>query len=62
MSAWVLLACAVCFDPHDRTAGALLQMTIFLSALPLAILGGGGWYLWRQIQAHEAHLPARSDD
>ena len=36
----VLLACAVCFDPNEaKTARALLDMTVFLSLLPLGMSG-----------------------
>lgn len=58
----VVLACAVCFDPNDRTSEALLRMTIFLSLLPLGMVLGGGWFLYRRVAAHEASLPARPDD
>jgi hypothetical protein len=56
----VLLACATCFDPNE-TSQALLQATIFLSLLPLAMLGGAGWYAWRRVLSHESHLPPHPD-
>lgn len=38
-------ACAVCFSGNDR--GVTLAITIFLSLFPLALIGGGAWYLKR---------------
>lgn len=35
-------ACAVCFDASEDTRQAFFNATIFLSLLPLAMLGGIG--------------------
>ena len=56
----VLLACATCFDPNE-TSQALLRATIFLSLLPLSMLGGGIWYAVRRVREHESHLPPHPD-
>lgn len=40
------LACAVC-GGGGRNAGAYLDMTIFLSLLPLSIIGGLAFAVWR---------------
>ncbi len=45
-AAWVLLspdlasACAVCFDPNEESRFSFLIMTIVMSLLPLALIGG----------------------
>jgi len=57
----VLLACAVCFDNDTRMSKALLDMTVFLSLVPLGMIVGGGWYAWRRVSAHEAGLPPHPD-
>jgi len=57
-----LLACAVCFDPADQAfSRALLGMSVFLSLLPLGMLGGGAWYVVRKVRALESHLPPHPD-
>ena len=40
------LACAVCQDPSDTRAAVYLDMTVFLSLLPLGAMASGGGYLW----------------
>ena len=58
----VLLACAVCFDPDELAfSKALLGMTMFLSLVPLGMLVGGGWFVWRRVAAAEAGLPPHPD-
>lgn len=42
----VALACAVCGD-NGRNADAYLDMTIFMSLLPLSIIGGISFAVWR---------------
>jgi hypothetical protein len=42
------LACAVCSDPEDVRAAAYLDMTLFLSLVPLGLIGLGAWYVWRR--------------
>ncbi len=55
-------ACAVCTSGReDETQLAFLLTTIFMSILPLAIVGGGVWWLVRrsrQLNA-EAERPER---
>lgn len=40
-------ACAVCQGGNNANQGAYLDMTIFLSLLPLAFIGGVAWFIWR---------------
>ena len=47
-------ACAVCFSATDGNRMAFLGTTIFLSLLPLALIGGGVWYVWKRAKALEA--------
>jgi hypothetical protein len=44
-------ACAVCFDANEETRGAFLGTTIFLSLLPLGIIGGTAYWLWRRARS-----------
>lgn len=46
-------ACAVCFDANDESREAFVNMTILLSLLPLGIIGGTIFYLWRKARALE---------
>lgn len=63
----VASACAVCSAGRDdKTQGAFLFGSIFLSVLPPAVVGGIAWWIWRrarQIAAEEAagviRLPER---
>lgn len=41
-----VLACATCFSGDGR--GAFLATTALLSLLPLALIGGGVWWVYRQ--------------
>ncbi len=40
-------ACAVCFDASAETRGAFLGTTVFLSLLPLAVIGLIVFWLYR---------------
>lgn len=40
-------ACPVCFSLSPRSRWAFLGTTIFLSLLPLGMIGGGLWWLRR---------------
>ena len=44
-------ACAVCFDSSDKNRAAFFATAIFLSLLPLGMIGG--LYLWLRHRAHE---------
>ncbi|HEX9887234.1 MAG TPA: hypothetical protein VGA70_12140 [Longimicrobiales bacterium] len=48
------LACAVCFDPRDENRMAFLATTAFLSLLPLGMVGGMGFWLWRKVRVGDA--------
>jgi hypothetical protein len=62
-------ACAVCSpNAGDPSGPAFARAALFLSLVPLFMLGGIGWYLWRrarQIAADEAagvtRLPGRHE-
>ena len=43
-------ACAVCFDPRAENRMAFLATTAFLSLLPLGMVGGMGFWLWKRAQ------------
>ena len=50
---WLLTAvawgCAVCGGQDDEdTRQAFIDTTIFLSLLPLGLIGGGALWLWRR--------------
>lgn len=49
------LLCAVCFQAKDEASNlAFLIMTAFMTLLPLAVLGGGIYWVVRRIRALEA--------
>lgn len=48
------LACAVCFDATDENRRAFLDTTIFLSLLPLLLVFGGGYWVYRQTSTEPA--------
>jgi hypothetical protein len=61
LGAWpsVCLACAVCNDPtNQESAAAFLNMTIFMSLFPLAMIGGIALWLRRRFKALEAEQAA----
>jgi len=42
------LACSACMAGDPKTAGTYLSMTLMMSALPLVLVGGLGYWLWRR--------------
>ena len=46
-----LWACAVCFDPREENRIAFLATTVFLSLVPLGMVGGLGLWLRRRARA-----------
>ncbi len=51
-------ACAVCFDANDESRGAFLGTTILLSLMPLAMIGGLVYWVWRRSKAQDKNLPS----
>jgi hypothetical protein len=45
VSGW---ACSACMAGDPKTAGTYLGMTVMMSSLPLVIIGGLGYWLWRR--------------
>ena len=41
-------ACAACAAGDPKTSGTYLGMTVMMSSLPLLIIGGLGYWLWRR--------------
>jgi len=41
-------ACPVCFDPREENRAAFLATTIFMSVVPLGMVGGLGMWLRRR--------------
>ena len=52
-------ACAVCFTGDEATVAAFIGTTVFLSLLPLMLIGGGVWWLWRRARRCEEDLDDR---
>jgi len=52
-------ACSVCFEANDKNRAAFFATTVFLSLLPLGMIGG--MYLWLRRRAHELRDLAASD-
>lgn len=50
-AAW---ACPVCGAPGATNGGAFVAMTIVLSLLPLAFIGGVAWWLFRASTSSDA--------
>jgi hypothetical protein len=47
-------ACAVCFSGREDEARlAFIWTTLVLTLLPLALVGGFAWWLWRRTSKHE---------
>jgi hypothetical protein len=44
-------ACSVCYSANESNRLAFIATTGFLSLLPLAIVGGIVWWIWRQVQS-----------
>lgn len=49
-----VLACAACAANADRNRTTFLASTIVLSLLPLAMIGGGLWWIARQARGRLA--------
>lgn len=47
LTANVAAACPACMSADPKTAGTYLGMTLMMSALPLALVGGLAYWLWR---------------
>lgn len=41
-------ACSACMVGDPKTASTYLGMTLMMSALPLFLIGGLGYWLWRR--------------
>jgi hypothetical protein len=51
-------ACPVCGTPGTEEAGqAYLTMTLILSGLPLAMIGGVGYWVYRRVAAQDDSAP-----
>ena len=50
----VAAACPVCNANGDEESRvAFILTTVFLSALPVAMIGIGAWFVWRRIRSAE---------
>jgi len=47
LTATAAMACPACMSADPKTAGTYLGMTLMMSALPLALIGGLAYWLWR---------------
>jgi hypothetical protein len=43
-----VLACPACMVSNPKTAATYLGMTLVMSALPILLVGGIGYWLWRR--------------
>lgn len=62
LGASVANACPVCMLADPKTAGTYLSMTLMMSALPLAMLGGLIYWLKRRYSAPPAVARARREN
>ena len=54
------LACPVCFNAREESRHAFLWTAIAMTLLPLSLIGGLGYWLWRRVRADAA--PAAEDE
>lgn len=48
------LACPVCYTAREASRLAFLWTAIFLTLVPLGLIGGILYWLWRRIKANDA--------
>jgi hypothetical protein len=55
-------ACSACILADPKTSATYLKMTLVMSALPLALLGGVTYWLWRRYSpsSKASHLALHS--
>jgi len=51
-------ACSMCMLADPKTAGTYLSMTLFMSILPLGMLAGLGYWLWRRYSPSQSSRSA----
>ena len=56
----VVLACPVCFVAREASRLAFLWTAILMTFLPLCMMGGLVYWLWRQAQRQAADRPSDS--
>ena len=54
-------ACPVCFDPREENRVAFLATAVFMSLIPLGMVGGLGMWLRARARALAAHRPEDDD-
>lgn len=52
----VAAACTVCYDPKEAGKGDFLEMTVFMSLLPLAMMGGVALFVWSRFRSRDSAL------
>ncbi|TNE90097.1 MAG: hypothetical protein EP330_09725 [Deltaproteobacteria bacterium] len=50
-------ACAVCFSATESNRGAFIGTTVFLTILPLLMIGSVAFYVYRRVKEMEATEP-----
>lgn len=53
----LVLACPVCFVAREASRLAFLWTAILMTFLPLCMMGGVVYYLWRQVQRNASRVP-----
>jgi hypothetical protein len=48
LTAAAAVACPACMSADPKTADTYLGMTLMMSALPLGLVGGLAYWLWRR--------------
>ena len=54
-------ACSVCYGGAEESRKAFLFTTILLSGLPVGMMCGLGWWVWRRAREADAELPQSGD-
>lgn len=60
---WVAYACPVCFSAKDEANRlAFLGTTVFLTGLPIALIGGFAYWALRRLRAHDGAMDDQGYD
>jgi hypothetical protein len=49
------LACSACYGGAEESRKAFLFTTVLLSLLPISMIGGLAWCVWRSVREDDAH-------
>ena len=53
----IAVACPVCMAADARRMNAYVVTTVFLSLVPLGVIGGIGWLVWKRSGLRDGAVP-----